>query len=243
MKKLLYLVISLWLTSACSSAMAAYCSVPGQQDITCLSPIANSAQPAPTCPSGTMQTAQPVWTGSSWKPPQCQLLVPPTALCAYGYAVAPMWSGTQWVYTCNPPPSPVAVGGFYYDSEGYQYETPYFGFRTHMNLHLTLVLSPLCRQTNAPILYTENIQAGTCGVGYGVLGLSGLVFVAPSVSAFDDFITNEGVWPSAAQATTNAGTFIIRTDSGCSYLPYGSPGVPYPGIWRCGTTWTSSPTW
>lgn len=49
-----------------AATFAANCNVRGQQDVTCLTSIAKTAVPAPTCASGYTQTTAPTWNGTSW---------------------------------------------------------------------------------------------------------------------------------------------------------------------------------
>lgn len=107
MKKLLPL-LALTLALA-QSASAALCNVPGRQDATCLSAIANASTAQPSCPSGQLTVTPAQWAGSYWTSPVCKAPVIPPApsslVCAYGFAWGPSWNGSQWAYGCNPYPS------------------------------------------------------------------------------------------------------------------------------------------
>lgn len=87
-------------------SFGADCSIPGQQDVTCLSPITHSALSKPICSAGQITVTPATWNGSSWASPVCQTPIPPkptSAACQFGFASGPAWTGSTWTYTCAAP--------------------------------------------------------------------------------------------------------------------------------------------
>jgi hypothetical protein len=91
----LLFAITFWTGSV--FAGPARCSY-GNQDSTCITPIAAAPQPQPECSTaaGWTTTTASTWIGSKWTAPSCHYQPPPSCAAGYTETTAPTWTGSYW---------------------------------------------------------------------------------------------------------------------------------------------------